>query len=245
VVIPATLEEAADQLSGLGSLITKAKWERAAIVAAYVRLDEVNGRNARKAANGGSFETPVQFAERGILGLRSATSVRKYVQAWLDEHDGKYPSPGKVTIPIREFPAMRTGTDGFDSLPGAVTTIEQMVEKHGVDTVAQVILATPKVADDVYRKVIDRRVAEVDRGPGGESIPDIVDRQQKDWERRNLSPRRTRLAELQELSFQVGTALARAHALVMESDLSTEEQDTYRRLLDRCATFVTQGMEAT
>lgn len=150
ITTPASLEEAKRQLGGLGELITAKKWERAAIVATFVRLAEREGRPSSGTATSGSL-TPAEFAAFGINGLRSRMSVTKYVQAWLDTHDGTYPKAGRrVVLPAEEFPPMRTGTDGFATDSGAERTIDRLIEQHGPEVIAAAV-RRPEVADAVVR----------------------------------------------------------------------------------------------
>jgi hypothetical protein len=138
IKIPATVDAAVSTLGGLGELIIARKWERAAIVAAFVRLDLGNGRRGSRTST--RLVSPREFAEFGIIGLRSDASVRKYVQAWLDSHDDEYPEPDtKVALPTVEFPPMRTGTDGANSDKGLRSTIREMEQRHGPKKVAEAI----------------------------------------------------------------------------------------------------------
>jgi hypothetical protein len=99
--VPATIDEAQEQLDQLGQLATATEWRRAAIVAAFVRLDEGHGQT-RSAAR---FESARAFAERNIVGLRSANTVTRYVRCWLDEHNGNYPAIGHdVKVPSKPWP---------------------------------------------------------------------------------------------------------------------------------------------
>jgi len=95
VKVPSTAQEVIDQLVAAGDLITATEWRRAALVAAVVRLP-----------GDGEGETPAAFAKRGIVGLRSESTVTIYVQNWLDAHGGKYPRLGRtVTLPTGEWPS--------------------------------------------------------------------------------------------------------------------------------------------
>lgn len=141
IKIPPTIAEAVESLQGLGSLITAKKWERAAIVAAFVRLGDGQGTSSK---TGRGSESAREFSTRGIVGLSGTSSVTKYVQAWLDSHDGEYPVPGqKVVIPITDFPPTRTGTDGYDTDSGAQDTVERIIRKHGTAPVVRAIASRP------------------------------------------------------------------------------------------------------
>lgn len=243
VVIPRTLEDATDHLDELGGLLTAKKWERAAIVATFVRLAPGRGQEPahERLRNGASTISVEEFSRLGITGLSQPQAVRKYVQAWLDAHDGEYPKAGsRVFLPTVDFPPMRTGTDGYETLPGAVATFEKMVEAHGVDTVRDVIMATPKVAEEVHRGVVDRRVAEIDRLPGGRTIPEVVDQQSRgsagNWEK-------TREAKMRDVLVHVRRLILEMDRLVEQGDLSSEElrlRDAFMTALMEC---VAKSME--
>jgi len=96
LIIPASIDEAVSNLNGIEALLTAKGWERAAIVAAFVRLGE-HGVSPAKATS--SLSTH-EFAALGIAGLKSKDTVRTYVQRWLDANNGKHPKPGsKVKLP--------------------------------------------------------------------------------------------------------------------------------------------------
>lgn len=103
ILIPSTLDDALAQLGGLGDLLRAREWERAAIVAAFVRLGEVRGRHV--SSDMSAFDSPVEFAARGIVGLKSHVTVTRYVQHWLKENDNNYPARGaKVVLPDAPWP---------------------------------------------------------------------------------------------------------------------------------------------
>lgn len=140
ITIPASLEDAKRALDGLGELITARKWERSAIVAAFVRLSPGRGQSPEhsRLPNGESTISVEDFAALGIYGLTQAQAVRKYAQAWLDVHDGRYPRPGATRrLPTSGFPPMRTGTDGYETDTGAERTIDRLIERHGPEAVAE------------------------------------------------------------------------------------------------------------
>lgn len=102
--IPASLEEARQQLIGLGELLTATEWERAAIVATFVRLDVSNG-GPRELSKSGQFISAREFAEFGIVGLRSASTISRYVNAWTVFARLPHPKPGsRVKLPELEWP---------------------------------------------------------------------------------------------------------------------------------------------
>jgi len=151
--IPRTSREVTDKLGELGRLLTATEWTKAALVASVVRLAETRGGDRRsssfKAGNG--FETADEFANRGINGLRSKSTVTLYVQRWLDANHGVYPALGAtVNLPDIEWPPTRTGTDGYESIQGAAHVLEQLIEKHGTQIIVEAV-RRPEVADAVVR----------------------------------------------------------------------------------------------
>lgn len=155
--IPKTVGEATRHLTGIESLLTAQRWERAAIVAAFVRLNDAPGRPS--IANGGNMST-VEFAALGIAGLKSTTTVQTYVKRWLEHSDGVYPDPGaEVLLPDTEWEGTRTGTNGHNSTGGMRTALTEMVEAHGPEAVAEAVAETA-AARPVYDKVRKEKDAE-------------------------------------------------------------------------------------
>ncbi|MGA7051337.1 MAG: hypothetical protein WBZ37_08670 [Mycobacterium sp.] len=77
--IPANLDDAALDLKGLGELVTASEWKRAAIVWAFTR----EGKPGPRADLSTSEQISVSdFAELGVSGLASRTTVTKYRKAW-------------------------------------------------------------------------------------------------------------------------------------------------------------------
>ena len=103
VTIPASVEEATEQLNGIHSLLTAREWERAAIVAAFAK--EGQAGRPTKSASAGRLLTPVQFAALGIHGLRSKDTVRRYVRAWASTGLPRPVSGEDVDLPTIDFPA--------------------------------------------------------------------------------------------------------------------------------------------
>ena len=103
VTIPASIEEATSRLGAIERLLTATGWERAAIVAAFVRLNDGPGQPQSITNNGNTLST-VGFADLGITGLRKADTVRLYVQAWLGVQ------------PLVEVTSGRLSPNGFAAL---------------------------------------------------------------------------------------------------------------------------------
>lgn len=88
-VIPASPNEADDLSAELGEIATAAEWKRAALVYARVRVT-ANGGDRRSEATRRKSEsgqddgkiTADEYALRGIHGLRSGNTVRRYWHAW-------------------------------------------------------------------------------------------------------------------------------------------------------------------
>jgi hypothetical protein len=99
VTIPATLKEAERVLGSIEGLVTAREWERAAIVWAFTEEGKGGPRTGRELA-----QLSIRaFAERGIHGLRSKDSVRRYRYAWdwaMEYAEAKDVHPGdRVTLP--------------------------------------------------------------------------------------------------------------------------------------------------
>lgn len=163
VVIPGTIRQATRTLTNLDKIVQAQEWERAAIVAAYVRLQGSGGARDRGQTGALPFETAGQFAQRGIPGLRSEKSVRTYVQRWLDANDGDYPVPGKrAKLPTGPWPPDDANI-GSRLSGDPERAVDQLVEKHGERAVAEAIVSRPRVDTAVSEARIDRISTPQDR----------------------------------------------------------------------------------
>jgi hypothetical protein len=112
IVIPETIEEAKSYLVSFNKLETASKWGTAALVYAYT-YDTGGGRPSQKMANSRHFRgqlTIGEFAKRGIRGLTTRDTVRRYRQAWekaIEERLVKPVKPGvEVVLPGKPFPTV-------------------------------------------------------------------------------------------------------------------------------------------
>lgn len=138
ITTPKNLTEAKTRLRGIDQLLRAREWERSAILATVVRLHDGPGQ-PKSIDRSVNTLTPMEFAALEIPGLLSHVTVRKYVQAWLDEV-GDYPKPAKsVTLPTAPWPPTRQGTDGYASEDGLRSTLERAVSTHGSDGVQSVL----------------------------------------------------------------------------------------------------------
>lgn len=106
VSVPATIDEAATLLNGVGGLLSAGYWGTAAIVYAYTE----EGTPGPKPQ--GDPETSLQisltdFADLGIRGLTSRPSVGKYRRAWQHAVDQGWAEPAqpgqRIELPGVEF----------------------------------------------------------------------------------------------------------------------------------------------
>lgn len=142
--IPNTITDARDTLTYNGEFATALEWERAAIVAAYVRLANQPGRPTAETVTVDRY-SPEQFADLGIYGLRSKTTVRRYVERWLDANDGTYPNPGEdVTLPARPW----DDQDARDARAEARAARQLAAATPEVPPAAPASVAARTVADD-------------------------------------------------------------------------------------------------
>lgn len=98
-----------EELRGLGRLLTSSDWEKAAVVATFVELKDGRGGDKKSATAKikvkSDFDlTTYEFAELGIVGLKSKNSVVRYAKAWMDEV-GTRPQPGQpIAVPTKPLP---------------------------------------------------------------------------------------------------------------------------------------------
>jgi hypothetical protein len=169
VRMPASLDEAVGALSGIEKLLQAREWERAAIVATFVRSDSDKGGRPKPAGSSG-FLNYDQFAALGINGLRHRDTVRMYEKRWLDAA-GAHPDPGEeVTLPTDKWPPADRGSDGYDSEEGAERTVAKIIEKHGSAPVRAAVSKLPreqraKVESDIIESAIENIGAPFDTPP--------------------------------------------------------------------------------
>jgi hypothetical protein len=102
--IPRSFAAAEKRLTDIDGLVTATEWERAAIVATFVRKGAGNGRP--KSGNHGEpteVSSVAAFAKKRIAGLRNERTITKYLDAWVDHSGFEVPEPGDV-IPVDELP---------------------------------------------------------------------------------------------------------------------------------------------
>jgi len=156
IKIPKSIEEVMTELGELGELLTAGGWKRAALLATVVRLPGSGGRKDRAAKRDTAFCSCDEFASLDIKGLRSANTVRLYVQRWLDANDGQYPTLGdRVTQPADDWPPEERSLGSRVSVDPA-RAVEQIVEKHGPEAVASAVVDNEKVNAAVSRKRLDK-----------------------------------------------------------------------------------------
>lgn len=165
--IPTEIAEAVETLSSIEQLLTAQRWERAAIVAAFVRL------STKGAHLNGEMMSPGQFAALGISGLKSATTVQLYVERWLETHEGVYPEAGaEVLLPEKDWEPTRTGTNGASSIDGAVKRLTEMAAAlDSTELAAAISEAAPEAAMVVAHEVMKPKAAK----PKATPVHDEVD----------------------------------------------------------------------
>jgi hypothetical protein len=169
VKMPASLDEAVGALSGIEKLLQAREWERAAIVATFVRPEVSGGRPKAGASTG--FLNCEQFAALKITGLSSDRTVRTYLARWLEATGGMHPKPGEeVTLPTDKWPPADRGTDGYDSPEGAERTITKIIDKHGSKPLRNAIGNLPRekraeMESDLIESAIENIGAPFDTPP--------------------------------------------------------------------------------
>jgi phage N-6-adenine-methyltransferase len=105
VTIPETIDDATELLDAVGGFLSAGYWGTAAVVYAYTHDHEQGQTTCSSCSEVNMSESA--FADRGIRGLKSRNSVRKYRQAWqyaVDQRWTEPAAPGKlVALPPEEF----------------------------------------------------------------------------------------------------------------------------------------------
>jgi hypothetical protein len=103
-------EDLATRLEGVHQLLTAKRWERAAIVAAYVVADNSHGKVALPP---GKYSVK-EFAEKGFAGLTSRDSVGRTLRIW-QETIGVQVNPGdEIELPLVPYPMWPKFGDRLD-----------------------------------------------------------------------------------------------------------------------------------
>lgn len=149
VRIPATLEDLGDALNSRGRLMQNTRWEVAAFCAAFVHIEDSQGGDRRSKANTPlNRESTAEFAARGFHGLKQPSTVRRYVRAWLDEHDGIYPEQGAlVVLPEKKFPKQTSSSHQLVTNPDAV--------RHAIRTRPEIAAAALTALDETVAGVAE------------------------------------------------------------------------------------------
>lgn len=139
--IPATAEGVDANIAAAMDVLAAGEWPLAAWLAARVRLGKRGGDTTIPTSE--NALTPNAFAKKGIRGLTSDVTVRRYVKAWLDQNDQEYPVLGTdVEMPTVAFPG-NSKTD--DTEPGAQKVRDVKNNANAVRTA----LADPEFAKKV------------------------------------------------------------------------------------------------
>ena len=153
VLVPASIDDARGRLIALDGIATAAGWERAAIVFAFTR----DGRGSPK--NPGLGILCQDFAKLGIQGLSSKNSVTLYRDNWkaaIEQGEATEVKPGdRITLPDIDWPATRTGTDGYNSAEGARKTMRKIAEKHP-KVVVDVVEDDEEVQEELTKRAATR-----------------------------------------------------------------------------------------
>lgn len=163
--IPASLDEAVGQLEGIERLLTAKRWERAAILAAFVEIGE-HGENRHTKR---TLLSSRQFAALGIAGLKSHMTVREYVRRWLEDSGRPRPEPGQV-IDLDGLPPWDKPEPGTKYPPGKEGSEQRIKDQTSTVTAAlddeQFLTKVVESMSDsqrlkVYRQIASQGAAEV------------------------------------------------------------------------------------
>jgi hypothetical protein len=153
VAIPATIEEATEALTGLDALLTAKGWERAAIVFAFTKTPGRGSRSSEERRS--TFFTMAEFADLGIVGLKSDRTVRQYHEAWADSKGRQSLKPGEeAVLPSGPFPPQARNLGS--RMPKDVKEFVKKAIEDGTINAAQVVSAAAEVDDKaVYNAMLD------------------------------------------------------------------------------------------
>ncbi len=103
--LPKTIDQAVERLTGVESLLTATEWERAAIVYTFTEIRPQGERTDLASSSKVRIESVSAFAARGIAGLKSKDTVRRYHEAWAEYGDINIQPGSQVDLPTATFPA--------------------------------------------------------------------------------------------------------------------------------------------
>ena len=161
-----------ETIEGVSRLLKARKWEKAAIVWAYVHSFE-NGEVGRGIAvssdSYGKPYTPESFAHLGIAGLLSKNTVQAYWENWQAAIDAKKAKPVKpgddITEPNMKWPP--TDRDPRAGTPGRHTSKQLTAQQ-----VAAAIKKDPVIAEAALEAIGENDAAEQDlRAVAGGAAP--------------------------------------------------------------------------
>lgn len=198
VTVPATVEEAVDRLRKLDRLLMAKGWERAAILATFIRLPG-SGSHNKRLNRGSPVLSAEQFAADGIPGLRDPNTIRLYVQRWLDANGGRYPTPGDtIELPAGPWPPTTPEVDARTQKVADAEAIAAQAEADGTGTskaldiakntkaMAAAIKASPPVAQAAVGALIAGGLGQLDmidavrlRGAIEDVLPHAVPKERK------------------------------------------------------------------
>jgi hypothetical protein len=188
IKVPKTIEAAEQQLASLDGLITAKQWDRAAIVWAFT----YEGTNRWDSGTELNRYNVTQFAERGIKGLASKTSVIAYRKAWRDAMQmvgAPDVQPGdSLEAPALPFPPVSLddprykGIDDKDAIKEQAETDGTGASKaldiaKNLKAMAAAIKASPKVAAAAEAAITDAAKGRLDKShPVVQSVePDLAE----------------------------------------------------------------------
>lgn len=156
------------QAAEVANAATLSGWALAGYVASQVRLSDTGGRPTESARTS-TLLTPVQFAAKGIRGLRSKDTVRLYAERWRD-HVGEPPRPGQVlNLPDMDWPPDDVHRR-LDNGPRR-EAVERQAEADGVSAASAIRVAESPTAmaaaikaDPLARKAAAEALVSSDEG---------------------------------------------------------------------------------
>lgn len=243
ITIPSSVEDLTRHLVGIERLVTAGQWERAAIVYAFVRVEDPTSTSLRSETSGSM--TPVEFAQLGIAGLRSENTVRRYVRAWqaaIDTGEASPVRPGEtLSLPDLPWPLEPPQLESLrDRDPDRAERItEQAAEDHVAPNSIVAVIGQPSAVAAAIKS--DPGMAETAREA-------LKERDQTEYQRKSRKASPIPTPSLEDLNadrehpldgviarteaFNSGRSLIERgiHQLQEMGTLTDPEQDTVRTL---------------
>ncbi len=147
--LPDTITKAVAKLSGIDSLLTAKRWERAAIVYAFTVMPGSGGTPDR--AKQRSELTFDEFAKLGIAGLKSKNTVQRYHELWAAHGDPNLQLGDEAELPTIGFPPAPDSNFGSRQSPEKAVARFNDLQPEAQEAVAVAVAKHPELASELLK----------------------------------------------------------------------------------------------